>query len=428
MRDASIAELQATLRCKEELTADLHQRMDTAVEAAAALEKELDTEREIVEELTRANATLAPNVEALSRELVAAAEAQTAMADLNAQQSRDIESFESQLKESMAALNVALGERDAVAEQKARAQSRANKAQAMLDAAYAEAEHKDAASKTVLKLSFQKIRGLEDSLERRATAVRDLEVQLDCAEDNAIQLAAALAAKTANLAHAERVASRVPGLEKDNASLERALCRLRLDVQQELEARHKAEIARAAAAEEAVRLQAEAEKLRKDSAILQEVSKRMKETANTAETARKIAEQETRMGAQAAHAEREVARKAQGAAEDAAKAATIKAEAAEAALKAVQKEGALKEAAAKEISRRAFEKIKALESAMAEQEAQMALATARATSLESQLDEAQSLLSEAKTRARGVDALRSDLDAASNQITVSFPFIFTERM
>ena len=96
------------------------------------------------------------------------------------------------------------------------------------------------AAKEVVKLSFNKIRDMQDTVEHQALTIRELEAQLECAEDNASQLAAqvtdahvAIESKAkqvmiveAELAHAQQEMS---AMSQKRAALEQALSEAALE-------------------------------------------------------------------------------------------------------------------------------------------------------------------------------------------------------
>ena len=400
----------------------LQHRLEVAAEAAEAqadeLRSELQIEREMNAELEKMNAELAPQVEDLAAQLEAAAGVEEAAEALKA-------TAEAHVAEASAKLRDALIERDALAAEKAVAESEAANLRADLaqlnfesgtqlqaamqarDTAISEKNSiaasievvagelrgelaelrytsatKESANKEVMLKTFDKLRGLKSALDAEMKNVSELEAKLEIAEANASELAQELAAKTAALISAE----------EDNQALERTMCRLRVDVQVELEARLAAEKEHGAAKGEIIKLEGVVAALGAEAAELKNlVAQRTTEVEK--------ARSEGASQVESITSELSTAMSALEASKMALEATEVRVAAALADLDIARAEAAKKEAASKEVTRRAFEKIKSLQVAVQEKDASLHDAADRATQLSALLSAAQGRLADAAAEA-----------------------------
>jgi chromosome segregation ATPase len=438
-RDVAIAGLEQAARQREELAAALQHQLERATEAAEAqaaeLRSELKTEREMNAELEKMNAELAPQVEDLAAQLEAAAGVEAAAEALKA-------TAEAHVAEASAKLRDALVERDALAAEKAVAEkdaanlraemahlnfesstqlqaamqsrdaalSEKNAAISEKDAAIYEKESvevvagqlraelaelrytsatKESANKEVMLKTFTKLRDLKSALDAEVKNVSDIGAKLEIAEANASELAQELATKTAALISAE----------EDNEALERAMCRLRVDVQVELEARVAAEKEYGAAKEQIIKLEGVVAELNEETAELQKlVDQHSKEVEKTrSESVSEVSAISSKFNQ----------------AKFALDAAELRAAAALGELEAARAQAAKKEAASKEVTRRAFEKIKYLQASIQQKDASLNDAADRATQLSTLLSSAQGRLAaaaaEAEQHAKAKESLLADV-------------------
>jgi len=440
-RDVAIAGLEEAANQREELAAALQHRLEIAAEEAEAqaaeLRSELQNERTLNAELEKMNAELAPQVEDLAAQLEAAACVEEAAEALKA-------TAESHVAEASAKLRDALIERDALAVEKAVAESDAatlrselaqlnfesgTQLQAAMEARdtalseknsiqvssemaagelrgeLAELRYtsavKESANKEVMLKTFNKLRDIKSALDAEMKNVSELEVKLETAEADASDLAQELAAKTAALLSAE----------EDNEALERAMCRLRVDVQVELEARVAAEKEHGAAREEVRKLENVVAELTAETAKLENVVQQRTDEVKEARS-----ENESQVASTLSKYNN--ATSALEASKLALEATEIRVAAALAELEIVRADGAKKQAASKEVIRRAFEKIKFLQAANEEKDLSLADAADRTMQLSTLLSATQGRLADAaadaEQQAKGKQALLADVQDKEN--------------
>jgi chromosome segregation ATPase len=248
--DKEVARLHDALKQREEMAAVLEKRMAEAIQAAETelevTKQRLACEEETVAALKSTNENLAPQVEMLVRELHLAAFREAAMQSnmaakeasaaedlvaLKADAAEASEAAAERLEETVAKLHAAIKERDMAAAEKVEVARKFAEASAALATVRQEAAKKESAGREIMHRAFDKIKCLQRMLGEGEVALRDVEARLECAEDNAKQLADDVAVKTEALMAARH----------DNALLESMVCRLRCDAQAELEARKSAE-------------------------------------------------------------------------------------------------------------------------------------------------------------------------------------------
>ena len=451
-RDCAIAELQEAARQREELAAALQTRLESIASAsearAADLLRELELVRESNHELEMMNAELAPQVEGLVAQLEAAAGVEAAAEVLKA-------TAEAQVSEASAKLQAALLDCDILAAEKAAANADASDLRAELaqlrftsaneiyatmqerdgavvqeKTARIEAERdaadlradlaqmefststKESANRQVMVRTFDRIRALQSTLAVKTQEVTELEVRLECAEDIAAQLAEDLTVKGAALAAARN----------DNVALERAMCRLRVDVELELEARQNAEKQCGDVQAEVTRLESAVGELRVEAAALESTL-----AARDEEAVEFRSEAEIVISTMKQTLEETLAKVG----------ATV------AQLESTKAESFKKEAASKEVTRLAFEKIRSLQTAIKEREMEMAQSATRISELSTELAAAQqklsevaaaaarhaavatALMEEVKVKDASLAEMEASSAAANTQIMVRKPFFLS---
>lgn len=133
-----------------------------------------------------------------------------------------------------------------------------NALQSELDSLKASGTPQGNAAKEVVQLSFQKIRGLQETIEHQAETIQDLENRIDCAEDNASQLANQLLEEKAVLREVEKqyieAAEHVAKVEKEIGMAKKeaaaAVVRAEQAAQAVVQAEQKAQQQKAAASED----------------------------------------------------------------------------------------------------------------------------------------------------------------------------------
>ena len=297
-RDGKIAAMQEALRAHEEESNRLQGRMEAASISAEAriteLRRQLAEEHETRSDIERMNAELAPQVERLVEQLESAIEetkvtkeALVTMTEAKARvetESAELRADLAQLRfEHATKLQQAKREKevaDTVATNVQQALVDANAQGGALRADLAElrytASRKEAANKEVMLRTFDRIRDLqavvvwqEEEMELRGATVTALEGMLECAQENAMELASVLTDKNALL----------EAVKKDSEELEGAMCRLRVDVQVQLEERLNAE-------ERVKRLEKEVDGLQSS------IERRAVEAARAEEEAKRVAGEE----------------------------------------------------------------------------------------------------------------------------------------
>lgn len=91
-----------------------------------------------------------------------------------------------------------------------------------------EAARKESCAREVLSRTFEKVRSLEMAIAFKEEAIQELEAQLDCVEDNAAQLVAELAKKSAVLKASDEDRAKLAAV---NAQAELEIARLRAEVE-----------------------------------------------------------------------------------------------------------------------------------------------------------------------------------------------------
>lgn len=442
-QEASIAQLTTALEALSAASAAKEAEMKEiaarASDHAAVLSSQLENERELNAELEKMNAELAPQVQDLAAQLEAAAGVEEAAEALKA-------TAEAHVAEASAKLRDALIERDALAVEKAAAETDAatlrselaqlnfqsgtqlqaamkardtaisekNLIQASSESAAGELRGelaelrytsaiKESANKEVMLKTFNKLRDLKSALDAEVKNVSELGAKLENAEANAAELAQELAAKTAALLSAQ----------EDNEALERAMCRLRVDVQVELKARLAAEKEHGAAKEEVSRLENVVAQLTAESAELKNVVQQ-----RTSEVEKARSEGASQVAA--TFSKYNDATAALEASKLALEATEVRAAAALAELEIARADGAKKQTASKEVTRLAFEKIKSLQASIQEKNSSLADAADRATQLSALLSAAQGRLADAaadaEQQAKAKEALLADVQDKENAL------------
>ncbi|KAL4536416.1 hypothetical protein Ndes2437B_g05836 [Nannochloris sp. 'desiccata'] len=442
-RDVAIAGLEEAARQREELAAALQHRLELVARDAEAqadeLRSELQNEREMNAELEKMNAELAPQVEDLAAQLEAAAgveeaaEALKATAEIHvaiasaklrdaiierdalAGEKAVAESDAATLRSELAQLNfesgtqlqAAMKARDTAISEKNSLQASSEMAAGELRGELAELRYtsaiKESANKEVMLKTFNKLRDLKSALDAEMKNVSELGAKLETAEANASELAQELAAKTAALL----------STQEDNEALERAMCRLRVDVQVELEARLTAEKEHGAAKEEISKLENLVAKLTAESTELKTVLEQRTNEVHQArsEGASQVSDISSKYNDAVAALE---------ASKVALEATEIRVAAALAELEIARADAAKKQAASKEVTRLAFEKIKSLQLAVQEKDVSLNDAADRATQLSALLSATQGRLADAAAdavqQAKAKEALLEDAQDKENTL------------
>lgn len=442
-RDVAIAGLEEAARQREELAAALQHRLELVARDAEAqadeLRSELQNEREMNAELEKMNAELAPQVEDLAAQLEAAAgveeaaEALKATAEIHvaiasaklrdaiierdalAGEKAVAESDAATLRSELAQLNfesgtqlqAAMKARDSAISEKNSIQASSEMAAGELRGELAELRYtsaiKESANKEVMLKTFNKLRDLKSALDAEMKNVSELGAKLETAEANASELAQELAAKTAALL----------STQEDNEALERAMCRLRVDVQVELEARLTAEKEHGAAKEEISKLENLVAKLTAESTELKTVLEQRTNEVHQArsEGASQVSDISSKYNDAVAALE---------ASKVALEATEIRVAAALAELEIARADAAKKQAASKEVTRLAFEKIKSLQLAVQEKDVSLNDAADRATQLSALLSATQGRLADAAAdavqQAKAKEALLEDAQDKENTL------------
>ena len=407
-RDATIAKLQQAACQREELAAALKHRLEIATEAAEAqaadFARQLQSEREARENVEKVNAELAPQVQALVAELEAAAEAQTEAEasklcvnalyeDLSAQLEAAMTERDAVISEKVAAsaiLRALVLEKDAAV---TAAENIAAELRAELALVRSSTDNKENSNKEAMQQTFDKVRELEATLAAKATEISHLKDQIQNAETYGATLGTELATTSKALATAN----------KDNEALERAMCRLRVDVQVELEARQQAQQEFSEAKEEIFRLEISISELHAEAAELRETLAQRSQMAEEYEARLNKAATEN----QDLRAARTAMASSLLSTQTALAATEFKVANLLTTLESVRAESVKKEVAAEEASARALEKISVLQAAVEARDG-------RLMELSAELDVAQSLLAEAAAEAAAVveakEALKEECD------------------